>query len=949
MAGLMPAYILREWNNDGKLLVGGKIWFYQSGTLTPKTVYTDFTLSTPLSNPVILDAGAAADIWLGDGAYRVLITDLNDVQVRSPIDGITGAGGGAIDASSNASLAILKTYSDVRALTTVPDVVYITGRSVEGDGGAGLFQLQPTSTETDDDGVVLVATAGAHVYKRVNVVEIDPRWYGVAYGTATSQSAALLAAYGGSVRHNVPATSAGPVYLASNIVVPVGAVAHFGEDSFLHAGASVSVEFQAGTKLSGDGVIFGDNIIPIIGASVCDALRLRWFGGDTPDDAVAKLINASTSPYAVLIDRSLTLAVSFSLPSHLAVDFVGGSVLSITSSAVSVTIKNLIYRGFGQILSYPNQAGVGAIDIGKTVYLEWFGGVANDNTADNILAFHCCVKAGCWTAVQTSYHLGSSYTAASALEITGDQATVNVATGAAIILVDATVTGIVQAGAGSLTSSTRMNVESSTLVNPGRLGSCQGSVISAMAGQARSNIIDSAVTGSFAVAMPNLEFDGCTFAAVGPLITDIGTAYHLTVRDCDLRAVESLLYTVDTAVVLDVFDCIGSPAYSNGFATVNVVGKDTKNPTATTVNGIACKGADVAVILAPEVITNVTEGLGHKWFGLPAGTISDGASLVLGAVITLANPATPNASGLLRYRRGLVGSSTEYGLLALGYFGGYIDLEVVYPIGVTPDPAVRLVAQLVRPKLMYNSLADLQADIPLCAHSTYGVAVPWSAAAPGAFVTRTCVWGGLTLPSYPVLTGMAPGLSFVRDEWSDTVLSVSTAPAVSPTTAYYESMRIVVGNLGSGSVPAGTKIKVTLIPSLPRRQAFDMFFAEAPKATTLDGGGFEPQALAYRDVIGSEVPHLFVDRIKLPGTTANDTHDWLAGCDYSFGGPNIHMPAFQYYADSEYPAELKLSPLTLEMRVAGLTPSGSDSAERRRLFALHRMGNDSYQSQYYCP
>jgi hypothetical protein len=195
-----------------------------------------------------------------------------------------------------------------------------------------------------------------------------------------------------------------------------------------------------------------------------------------------------------------------------------------------------------------------------------------------------------------------------------------------------------------------------------------------------------------------------------------------------------------------------------------------------------------------------------------------------------------------------------------------------------------------------------------------------------------------------------PSAMSVRDEWSDVVLSGSTSPALSPTTAYYESMRIVVGNVGSGTVPAGTKIKVTLIPSLPRRQAFDTFFAEAPKVTTVDDGGFEPQALAYRDVVGSEVPHLFVDRLKLSSTIANDTHDWLAGCDYNFGGgPNIHMPAFQFYADGEYPAELKASPLTLEMRVSGLTPSGSDGAESRKLFALHRMGNDSYQSQYYCP
>lgn len=163
MAGMFPFYILREWDNSGKLLSGGKLHFYQSGTLVPKPTYTTYQLNVENQNPVVLDAGGAADIWLGDGAYRVLVTDANGVQIRSPIDGVVGLGGGAIDAASNATLAVLKTYGDVRSLTSIPDVVYVTGRATEGDGGAGLFQYLPTSTETDDDGVVLVALSLIHI------------------------------------------------------------------------------------------------------------------------------------------------------------------------------------------------------------------------------------------------------------------------------------------------------------------------------------------------------------------------------------------------------------------------------------------------------------------------------------------------------------------------------------------------------------------------------------------------------------------------------------------------------------------------------------------------------------------------------------------------------------------------------------------------------------------
>lgn len=923
MAGLFPFYVLREWDNSGRILSGGRLYFYESGTLVPKATYTDHTLTIPNTNPVVLDSGGAADIWLGEGAYRVLLTDANGVQIRSPIDGVQGVSSGSIDPASNAKLAILQTYDDLRALTTIPDVVYVCGRSTEGDGGQGLFQYIPVSVDTDDDGVILVTTTGVHVYRRVFDAALDPRWYGVKYGTGINQSTELLAAYNGSVRHNVPAVSAGPIYLSTNFVAPVGTLAKFGVDSYLHAGSTISVEFPTGTQISGDGVIFGVNITPVIGASTCDALRLRWFGGADDDEAVAKLISASTSPYNILIDVSRSVVTGIAFRADQAVDFVGGAVLS--QNGGSVSIPNLVYRGFAQILSYPDKASVGPIDLGDTVYLEWFGGVANNDTADNTLALHCCVKAGRWDAVQARYHIDSTYTAATPLTIVGTGATqIDVKAGVTVTLAGGSITGVIDTGTGTLTSSAALEARDSVLYHPGNLRSCW----------------DSELHGPVVVSVNNTELIGCKLVSTGPMITDTGTSYHIILRACDLRGVESLLYTLDTGVVLDVFDCrVDEIAYSNGFATVNVVGDKIGNPTATTINGIKCLGDDVGVILAPEIITTPPVNMvSHIWFGFVGGQVLDGESIITQADMTLANPATVGATNTLRYRRGPVGLSNEYGLLALAYFGGYIDLEVVYPIGVTPDPAARLIAKLVRPKLMYSSTTHSQTDVPLCAHNVYGNVVGYSATKPGTYRTRTCVWGGLTQVGKPTLVS---GIT-IRDEWNDTVINYGDF-----FTTFYESMRIVIGSsTGAGVVPAGTRIKVTLVPSLPRRQAFDTFFSEAPKAASPDDGGFEPQAMAYRDVIGTDKPHLFADRISMPGKLLYLNAQWRNGFSYSFsGGPSISMPAYQYWA-AGFPSELDNSWLTLEMRVAGIQPHAEDQT---KLFAFHRFAGTSYQSQYYCP
>jgi len=47
----------------GSPLVGGLVYTYAAGTSTALTTYTDSTLGTANSNPVVLDAYGNAKIW----------------------------------------------------------------------------------------------------------------------------------------------------------------------------------------------------------------------------------------------------------------------------------------------------------------------------------------------------------------------------------------------------------------------------------------------------------------------------------------------------------------------------------------------------------------------------------------------------------------------------------------------------------------------------------------------------------------------------------------------------------------------------------------------------------------------------------------------------------------------------------------------------------------------
>lgn len=381
MSGIFPNYILREFDNDGRLLSGGYLYFYESGTLTPKTVYSDFTLTTPLTNPVQLDAGGAADIWLGDGAYRILITSRNGVQIRSPIDGIKGVGDGLMSAATNISAAFVKTYNDVRTLTEQLDVIYVSGSVVEGDGGAGTFQRIPGSNLVDDDGIVLTSNSGADVYKRVFSGFINPEWYGVRYGVNTDNSLALQHALTASVVFNIPVRCTGSIYLTQNIVVPAYALLEATIDGFFHSGSTLSFVFTTGSSFKSVGVCFGNNIDPVFQSGVVDVIRLSWMGGFIPNDAFRKLTTsyASNSPgcQRLVVDSQLQLSSDFITGANTVLEFERGAYLDVQSQ-ITINVPNVDIKGTSKVVDYHTTSNISTLVFGtKPVVLEWFGALGD--------------------------------------------------------------------------------------------------------------------------------------------------------------------------------------------------------------------------------------------------------------------------------------------------------------------------------------------------------------------------------------------------------------------------------------------------------------------------------------------------------------------------------------------------------------------------------------------
>lgn len=90
MATLAPLPIYQFFTDNGVPLAGGQLEFFDSGTSTPKATYADAGLTTPNTNPLILDAaGRAGPVFFEAGDYKVVLKSALGITIRTadPVQG----------------------------------------------------------------------------------------------------------------------------------------------------------------------------------------------------------------------------------------------------------------------------------------------------------------------------------------------------------------------------------------------------------------------------------------------------------------------------------------------------------------------------------------------------------------------------------------------------------------------------------------------------------------------------------------------------------------------------------------------------------------------------------------------------------------------------------------------------------------------------------------------
>lgn len=128
-----------------KSFAGAKATFFNAGTTTPRTVYTDQAETIPAASPLVADAaGLWPEIFASGGAVKVVVTYSDDTTgyTLDPCTKVAAAGAGAASVSFTPS--ILRPYDNVqeaidsgtfpaRTITGTAGLVTVTN----GNGAAG--------------------------------------------------------------------------------------------------------------------------------------------------------------------------------------------------------------------------------------------------------------------------------------------------------------------------------------------------------------------------------------------------------------------------------------------------------------------------------------------------------------------------------------------------------------------------------------------------------------------------------------------------------------------------------------------------------------------------------------------------------------------------------------------------------------------------------------------
>jgi hypothetical protein len=149
------------FDNQGRILSGGELRFYEAGTTTPKSVYADQDLSVDNGSTIALDSAGRPDddVW-GAGSYRVRVYDSAGVLIEEadPVSDPAASSGAVIPALQPDEFLTNDGSNLVwEPILQVPDPTGSSGKVLGTDGANLVWQSLPEVEQPADPDVTVAA------------------------------------------------------------------------------------------------------------------------------------------------------------------------------------------------------------------------------------------------------------------------------------------------------------------------------------------------------------------------------------------------------------------------------------------------------------------------------------------------------------------------------------------------------------------------------------------------------------------------------------------------------------------------------------------------------------------------------------------------------------------------------------------------------------------------
>jgi len=334
MAKLMPPLVTHFDDDNGNPLVGGKVFFYEAGTSTPKNTFTDANSGIPNPNPVVLNARGDASIWLTAGEpYKAIIKRADDSVVRT-VDFITRD---AADDATYVALEAAEAARDVaieQAGIATAQAVIATEQRVLSEAGRVGSETARTGSEAARDAALLsrgvfASTADA-LSKGVNQLSITGN------GSGGTNGAGFKGTFtgGGGTAAEFSFTVAGGAIVPSSVVITASGKNYTSAPTGIDVSASAGLTGVTFTAGIGFNASVGEYFAVVLAGSDYEYIWYRVDAGPVATEVVrGAKANVLLPSFDIILPKNLynpALAVD-----GFIYNFVGGTAGAFATSIIS--------------------------------------------------------------------------------------------------------------------------------------------------------------------------------------------------------------------------------------------------------------------------------------------------------------------------------------------------------------------------------------------------------------------------------------------------------------------------------------------------------------------------------------------------------------------------------------------------------------------------------------